>query len=57
MIDRIAAEAKDGAIIPVRLGLLSGGRDDYLFQRIEVLLDALTSTGYQIVPVSELGSR
>jgi peptidoglycan/xylan/chitin deacetylase (PgdA/CDA1 family) len=56
MIERIATDAKPGAVIPIRLGLLAGGRDDYLFQRIEVLLDTLISAGYQIVPVSELGA-
>ncbi|GHU07945.1 polysaccharide deacetylase [Spirochaetia bacterium] len=54
MVNRIIAEKRNGSIIPVRLGLLSGGRDDYLFTRLPVLLDALIREGYNIVTVSEL---
>ncbi|GHV94533.1 polysaccharide deacetylase [Spirochaetia bacterium] len=54
MIERIMDAKKPGAVIPVRLGLLPGGRDDYLFLRIEVLMDALVRAGYTIVPVSKV---
>jgi peptidoglycan/xylan/chitin deacetylase (PgdA/CDA1 family) len=54
MIDRIVTARKPGSVIPVRLGLLSGGRSDYLFSRINVLLDALVREGYSVVPVSAL---
>jgi len=54
MIDQIIKKREANAIIPVRLGQLPGGRDDYLFQRIEVLLDALLRSGYVIVPVSSI---
>jgi len=52
MIEKIVQKRESGAVIPIRLGLLSGGRDEYLFQRIEALLDALLRSGYEIVPVS-----
>jgi len=52
MIEQIIQKRESGAIIPIRLGLLPGGRDEYLFQRIEALLDALIRSGYEIVPVS-----
>ncbi|MDR0443010.1 MAG: polysaccharide deacetylase family protein [Treponema sp.] len=52
IIERIIERKKHGAVIPVRLGLLPGGRDDYLYQRIDVLLDALARSGCEIVPVS-----
>ncbi|WP_461255927.1 polysaccharide deacetylase family protein [Treponema sp. R80B11-R83G3] len=52
MIEQIIQKREPGAIIPIRLGLLPGGRDEYLFQRIEALLDALIRSGYEIVPVS-----
>jgi hypothetical protein len=45
---------KGGSIIPVRLGLLPGGRNDYLFNKLELLFDALIRAGYEIVPVSAL---
>jgi peptidoglycan/xylan/chitin deacetylase (PgdA/CDA1 family) len=54
MIDRIIEQKRAGSIIPVRLGVLPGGRLDYLYLRINVLLDALVREGYRVVPVSTL---
>jgi peptidoglycan/xylan/chitin deacetylase (PgdA/CDA1 family) len=54
MIDRIMETKRPGSIIPLRLGILSGGRSDYLFLRLDVLLDALVRSGYTVVPVSTL---
>jgi peptidoglycan/xylan/chitin deacetylase (PgdA/CDA1 family) len=54
MIDRIAEAKKPGSIIPIRLGLLPGGRSDYLFNRLDVLFSALAREGWSIVPVSVL---
>jgi len=54
MIEQIIQKREYGAVIPIRLGLLPGGRDEYLFQRIEALLDALVRSGYEIVPVSSV---
>ncbi|MDR1972586.1 MAG: polysaccharide deacetylase family protein [Treponema sp.] len=54
MIDQIMEAKRPGSIIPVRLGMLSGGRSDYLFLRINVLMDALVRSGYTVVPVSTL---
>jgi len=52
MIDQIIQRREPNAVIPVRLGLLQGGRDDYLFRHIEVLIDALLRSGCGIVKVS-----
>jgi peptidoglycan/xylan/chitin deacetylase (PgdA/CDA1 family) len=54
MIDRIMEQKRPGSIIPIRLGLLAGGRPDYLYNRLGVLLDALIREGYSITPVSTL---
>jgi peptidoglycan/xylan/chitin deacetylase (PgdA/CDA1 family) len=54
MIDRIINMKRPGSVIPLRLGMLLGGRSDYLFLRIDVLLDALVRSGYTVVPVSTL---
>ncbi|MCL2473165.1 MAG: polysaccharide deacetylase family protein, partial [Treponema sp.] len=54
MIDRIMDSVKNGSVIPVRLGLLSGGRNDYLFNRINVLIEALIGENYTLTTVSEL---
>ena len=54
MIDSIMRQSEAGFIVPVRLGLLSGGRYNYLFQSIDVLLDAMIRRGFEIVPVSSV---
>lgn len=54
LIEKIVAAAKPGSIIPIRLGIPDGGRDDYLFREIPLLINALEGAGYAIVPVSEL---
>jgi hypothetical protein len=53
MIEAIMEKKRDASVVPVRLGLLQGGRDTYLYNRIFVLLDALVSAGYSVVPVSK----
>jgi peptidoglycan/xylan/chitin deacetylase (PgdA/CDA1 family) len=57
MIETIIETKSASAVVPVRLGLLPGGRDEYLFQRIDVLLDALLRSGCVIVPVSTVTGR
>jgi peptidoglycan/xylan/chitin deacetylase (PgdA/CDA1 family) len=54
IVDKIMETKQIGSIIPIRLGILPGGRDDYLFGKLDVLLDALMRTGYDVVPVSVL---
>jgi peptidoglycan/xylan/chitin deacetylase (PgdA/CDA1 family) len=54
IVEKIVAEAKPGSIIPIRLGITDGGRDDYLYRELALLIDNLMASGYQIVPVSTL---
>jgi peptidoglycan/xylan/chitin deacetylase (PgdA/CDA1 family) len=54
IIEKIIFEAKPGSIVPIRLGAVEGGRDDYLFRELALLVDALEGAGYSIVPVSTL---
>jgi peptidoglycan/xylan/chitin deacetylase (PgdA/CDA1 family) len=54
MIDAVMEQTRNRFVIPVRLGLLPGGRETYLYNRIFVLLDALINAGYSIVPVSTI---
>jgi hypothetical protein len=51
------AEKKHGAVIPIRFGFASGGRDDYLFNRINVLIDVLFRSVCKIVPGSVIVSK
>ncbi len=54
LIERVVAKAKPGSIIPIRLGVPEGGREDYLFNELALLIDALKGSGYDIVTVSTL---
>jgi peptidoglycan/xylan/chitin deacetylase (PgdA/CDA1 family) len=54
IVEKVLAEAKPGSIIPIRLGAPVGGRDDYLYRELALLVDALQGAGYAIVPVSAL---
>jgi peptidoglycan/xylan/chitin deacetylase (PgdA/CDA1 family) len=54
IVEKVVALAKPGSIIPIRLGAMEGGRGDYLYHELALLLDALIGHGYQIVPVSTL---
>jgi peptidoglycan/xylan/chitin deacetylase (PgdA/CDA1 family) len=57
IIEQITEKKKHGIVVPVRLGLVPGGRDEYLYQRIDVLLDALIRSGCDIVPVSAVAGK
>lgn len=54
LVERVLMQKKPGSIIPIRIGTVKGGRDDYLFQYLDLLIDALISKGYKVVPVSTL---
>ncbi len=54
LVERIMKMKKPGSIIPIRLGTPDGGRDDYLFQRVDILINALLKRGYEVVTVSTL---
>ena len=54
MVNYILSNARHGSVIPVRLGLLSGGRNDYLFNRINVLIDALIREGFVLTTASKI---
>ena len=54
LVERTLQEKKPGSIIPVRAGIGNGGRDDYFFQKLDLLIDGLVKRGYSIVPVTTL---
>lgn len=54
LVERILELKKPGSIIPIRVGTPDGERDDYLFQKLDNLINGLISLGYSIVPVSTL---
>ncbi|MCK5673613.1 MAG: polysaccharide deacetylase family protein, partial [Spirochaetales bacterium] len=54
IIENIMSDKKQGSIIPIRIGQSVSGRDDYLFQNLDLLINGLLSQGYDIVPVTTL---
>jgi peptidoglycan/xylan/chitin deacetylase (PgdA/CDA1 family) len=54
LVERVLAAKKPGSIIPIQLGMDANDRDDYLYQYLDILINALTRLGYDIVPVSTL---
>lgn len=62
IVERIVEEKQPGSIIAMRVGTPGessayGGRDDYLFQKLDLLINRLTERGYDVVPVSALIER
>jgi peptidoglycan/xylan/chitin deacetylase (PgdA/CDA1 family) len=54
LVERIVAQKKPGAIVPILAGRPAGLREDYLFQKLDILINALLRKGYAVVPVSTL---
>lgn len=54
LVERIMSLKKPGSIIPIRVGTPGGGREDYLFQKLDLLIDGLLKRGYRVVPVTTL---
>ncbi len=53
LADILAMQARNGAVIPIRIGLREEG-GAYLYSRIFVILDTLARAGFTVVPVSAL---
>jgi peptidoglycan/xylan/chitin deacetylase (PgdA/CDA1 family)/WD40 repeat protein len=54
LVERIVAQKRPGSIIPLQVGAGEGRRDDYLFQKLDILINELVGRGYDIVPASTL---
>jgi len=57
LIERILDVKRPGSIVSMEIGVASsalGGREDYLFQRLDVLINGLLAQGYGVVPISTL---
>jgi peptidoglycan/xylan/chitin deacetylase (PgdA/CDA1 family) len=54
IVEMILQKKLPGSIIPVRIGTVEGGRRDYLFQHLDLLINGLVSLGYEVVPVTTL---
>ncbi|HET6486292.1 MAG TPA: polysaccharide deacetylase family protein, partial [Spirochaetia bacterium] len=54
LVERIIGLKKPGSIIAVQIGTGMGQRSDYLFQKLDLLINELLRRGYSVVPVSTL---
>jgi peptidoglycan/xylan/chitin deacetylase (PgdA/CDA1 family) len=54
LVERLVKLKKPGSIIPVQVGVSDGRRGDYLFQKLDIVINELARRGYSIVPVSTL---
>lgn len=54
LVERVVAEKKPGSIIPLQAGVGEGRRGDYLFQKLDIVINEIARRGYDIVPVSML---
>lgn len=54
MVERVIRLKKPGSIIPIRLGINDQRSGGYLYNNLDVLLNALLEEGYTVVPVSVL---
>jgi peptidoglycan/xylan/chitin deacetylase (PgdA/CDA1 family) len=54
LVERIIAQKRPGSIIPLQVGAGEGKREDYLFQKLDIMINELARRGYDIVPVSTL---
>jgi peptidoglycan/xylan/chitin deacetylase (PgdA/CDA1 family) len=54
LVERIVDGKRPGSIVPILVGPGTGAREDYLFQKLDLLVNELARLGYDIVPVSTL---
>ncbi len=54
LVEKILKEKKPGSIIPINVGIPEEKRDDYLYDKLALLIKSLQNLGYDIVPVSVL---
>ena len=54
IIEEITNTLKDGMVIPVSVGVSGGTRQDYLYDKLDLLIAAIPDAGYDIVSVGQL---
>lgn len=54
IIESIVGQLEKDMIIPISVGVGAGSREDYLYDKLDLLLVAILDAGYDIVPVSTL---
>lgn len=54
LVEKAVSRKKPGSILPILAGKPGGLREDFLFQKLDLLVDALLSRGYSVVTASTL---
>lgn len=54
IINSVIPQLNDGSVIPINVGISAGSRNDYLYEKLDLLISGILSKGYDIVPVSVL---
>ena len=54
LLEQILATKLPGSIIPLTLGMKDSKTGESFFNRLDLLLNALVESGYNVVPVSQL---
>ncbi len=54
LVSFFAQTAADTSIIPISVGLSSGSRSDYLYEKLDLLIGTLLAEGFEIVPLREI---
>jgi peptidoglycan/xylan/chitin deacetylase (PgdA/CDA1 family) len=54
LVERVLQKKKPGSIVPIQIGVPEGNRQDYLFQKLDLIINGLQRLGYDVVTVSEL---
>jgi peptidoglycan/xylan/chitin deacetylase (PgdA/CDA1 family) len=54
LVERILERKRPGSIISITVGTPEGRRDDFLFQKLDILMDALMKRGYEFASASTL---
>ncbi len=53
IIEVLVSSLRPNIVVPISVGIPSGNRFDYLYNRLDILIQAAFSAGYDIVPVSD----
>ncbi len=54
LIETLIPQLYDGAIIPISVGVSDGKRTDYLYEKMDILINAIYEAGYAIEPISKI---
>ncbi len=54
LIENLIPWLYDGAVIPISVGVSDGRRPDYIYEKMDILINAIYEAGYAIEPISKV---